>query len=867
MGSRLHRLLISTVVFAALAVSAAAQARGEADVAIQGYYFGGSGVRLQDVTGSAFSFRTFIPQFGLLKGSFQGYNRTGGVQLGDNYLEWQGAAWLGRRWTLTGGDYRLAINMVENPFNNIYFPELTVRGFKVEAARGKTRYRLFWGLETLQNGPRITLRSRVPQNVIGASAQRSFGERFQVAARLLHFSSSASAIEGHLELFPVSREFLSSSSLAVQASYSFSKTFKLFGEVSASKSDRLYQSDDTRQVPVSLFFGPSWETAKWTVRANYVYQGVSYFPALGYFVGDRRGPFGEIKYKPYKGLEVFGSASRYSNNLEQNHSVASYQSRAASAGASVALPWQVGASAQITQFNLTTQNPNLPAASNSDNRQWSFSLNRPFGGHRLRLSYRDLNLNSTAFKDRQTATEVEDSFRMKGFNLSSAARIQSAGITEHKTSWFFRETAQGSLGRFTLMAQAEFGRDLANQTVFATNAYKTMGLAISAPLTQKWNISVEAFRDSLATQLNPESAFVLGSSGIPLSSPLSALNHWNLFIRITRQIRWGGGMPAESMERLIAEQIPLVGDVEGFVEEILMDGKRPVAGIPVSLDDSKTVMTGEDGRFRLTEVPEGLHKVTVENELPAEFDPGPQPSRTLQVLPRRTARAELNVVRLLSFQGKVNGPKSNLENLLILLSPGDRYTTTDGDGAFAFYGLREGDYEVKFAEKSLPENGVLKTPASVPVSLRRGGKIEAVSFDFEIRVPEKPIRKILERHVTPDEVGARTQPTEAVPAPQVKDTPGRRTARQQPGRSRNAGSTAAPIAQIPAGVMTPRAIALAPRPPAILLSTVLLPPAPSLPATTYVTPSQSPTPPPPGAPLGDIARYFREVRASNEHQQ
>src|SRR5512141_258245 len=79
-GSRLPQLLLATVVFLALAVSAAAQVRGEADLAIQGYYLGGSGVRLQDVTGSAFTFRSFFPQFGLLRGSFQGYSRAGGFQ-------------------------------------------------------------------------------------------------------------------------------------------------------------------------------------------------------------------------------------------------------------------------------------------------------------------------------------------------------------------------------------------------------------------------------------------------------------------------------------------------------------------------------------------------------------------------------------------------------------------------------------------------------------------------------------------------------------------------------------------------------------------------------------------------------------------
>jgi hypothetical protein len=80
-----------------------AEERGEAEVALQGYYLGGNSQPLTDTSGLAFRFRYFLPNVGFLSGSFEGYGSQGKLETGDNFLELRGVPWAGRHWTFTGG--------------------------------------------------------------------------------------------------------------------------------------------------------------------------------------------------------------------------------------------------------------------------------------------------------------------------------------------------------------------------------------------------------------------------------------------------------------------------------------------------------------------------------------------------------------------------------------------------------------------------------------------------------------------------------------------------------------------------------------------------------------------------------------------
>jgi len=79
----------------------------------------------------------------------------------------------------------------------------------------------------------------------------------------------------------------------------------------------------------------------------------------------------------------------------------------------------------------------------------------------------------------------------------------------------------------------------------------------------------------------------------------------------------------------------------------------------------------------------------------------------------------------------------------------NRYTTPYADGTFAFYNLREGEYEVVFDEQTLPEEYLLASPARVRV-LASNANPPAPEITFELKlkpVQEKPVHEILQEQI------------------------------------------------------------------------------------------------------------------------
>jgi hypothetical protein len=447
---------------------------------------------------------------------------------------------------------------------------------------------------------------------------------------------------------------------------------------------------------------------------------------------------------------MFGSASRYSNNLEGRNDVPAFRSTGESAGLSLLLPARFSANGQLSLIDFSATGSQPEAANmGSQNRQVTASLSRPLRNHSIRIGWRDLRLVTSQRRERQRSAEIEDTAQWRRFVFGGGVRVQAAVGQERRNTLYFRGSAQVRFSRLTAYTNIESGSDLANRTVFATNTVNSTVFGVTAHLSSTWSLSAEGFRNRLTTELNPESIFVLANQGLFTTTALGGLNQWNMYFRVSKQLHWGGPIPDGGLDRYAAEQIPLVGGIEGIVWEETAEGRRPAEGVPVILDQGRTVQTDANGRYRLIEVPEGAHRVALAaRELPAEFNPGKVTEAGVHVEVNRITRADFDVVGLTALEGRVVAPKNvPLDSILIRLTPGGRYTTPDASGAFGFYNLPEGDYQVELDVASLPEHAVLLSAERVPVSVRRGAQPAAVEFKFEIRVPEKPVRKLFEQRI------------------------------------------------------------------------------------------------------------------------
>jgi hypothetical protein len=716
---------------------------GEAEIAFQGSYLGDGASRLTDVTGVAAKFRTFLPGLGLLTANAETYGGESRFRTGENYVDLNGAAWFGMRWRLTGGDFRVATSLLPFPFTNIFFPELSAEGFKVEAASAKRRYSLFYGVETLAAGPRIPFRIRVPQKALGGSFVETVGERLHVGARALYLSTSANSDSSYL--FAPGQESGTTASIAGDLLYKASENLQFFGEAAASYTGGSAALLRAPRGPFSFTAGPVWKSRTLTVKANYIHHSASYLPIAGYFLGDRSGPYIEVDAKPIHAIDLFGSASQYRNNLDNSPELPSFRSKGTSAGASVALPFRFTVSGQLSMIDFSVRQPG-EGFSSSRNQQLVATLGRPIQRHNVHFSYRDLNIISDGRDQRQRSAEIEDIVQFRRFSLGGAVRDQRLAAEESKDTLFIRGSAQVQFGRLSGYAYVEHGDDLANRTVFLTNTFNTTVLGGSLRIRKAWNLQAEASQNRLTTNLNPESVFLLQNQGAFVTTAVTGLNQWTAFFRLTKNIRWGRGLPGGDLDRYTAEQMPIVGTIEGTVNEQGLSGGGPAKGIPVVLEDGRLATTDESGVFVFPRVPEGRHRVSLAvNQLPADYDPGATLETTLEVKSRRVTNAKLTVIPLLSVSGRILAPEGiPLENVVVKLLPTNRYTTPEPEGRFAFYNVREGEYDLVLDPRSLPEFAVADR-ATIHITVARGTKPEEAIVRLSIERPEKPIRRSFEK--------------------------------------------------------------------------------------------------------------------------
>jgi len=598
------------LLLAVVTAPAAAEQQGRADVAVQGFYLGASSQPLLNLSGLNLNFHQFFPRHGMLRGNLEGYGRGGSFRRGDNYLEFIGLPFRGMRWSLTGGDFRVPMNLVDFPFQNIFYPEIGVRGVRLEASGRNHRYRFFHGQQTLMDGPRVNLRGSVPQRATGITIERRLHERLQLGVNLMRLTNGDIEDSSNHFLFPKQFQFPAVDRLSLVTLYTPTDHWSFYAEGAASRASR----DGGPAAPLSTLAGFAYVTPRLTARGNYSQLGAAYLPLAGFFLGDRRGPFGEARVRPLRKVELFSSAGKFENNLERRSGVPMMESESVSAGGTFALPMRFNFTGQLSTVRFQSVQPG-EGERQTRYRQRTAALGRPIGRHTLRLTGTALDADSAGLRQRHQSAELEDSFGWNRWMIGGALRWQNTSV-----GGVVRNSRRGAL-------------------------------------PHGWNLQAEAFRNVLLTSLNPENIFLLETRGLAPVMLLSSLNQWSLYLRLARQFDWGGPMPPLDTDSFGGQHLPLAGSLEGLVRERGEAGWQPVPGVAVSLNGQRKTYTDEYGRYRFPEVPEGRQFVMLSaEELPAEFDAGSAPAVAALVQPGKLTRLDFEVVRLLELEGRVEAP-------------------------------------------------------------------------------------------------------------------------------------------------------------------------------------------------------------------
>ena len=449
---------------------------GVADIATQGYYLGGGSQPLSALTGMSIAFREYLPALGYFTGAIEGYADSTRGRTGFNSVTLHDLRWKGRRWSITGGDSTFHTALMPGPFTNYSWPDIAIRGARVDMADGERQFSFFAGEETLQEGPRITFRITAPQTVEGAAVVQHVGSRLTIGARYLGLSSSESNIASNPVFFTEGSEFRRTDSLAVQASWSAGHGLSLFADNTLSHDVFSTITLFPNAVPFSGIYGAKWKTKRLAITANYGRLSRSALPVVGTYFGDRQGPYAEIQYKPFRTLELFGSALRAHNNLEADPNLPTVATQALTAGANMTLPGEVGVSAQYSKLALWQDNSQYDTSA-------QLSLNKTLRKHALLVTARELDLDIANARQHQKSAEIQDSVTFSVLTLGGAMRLQQQTSNgQAQNSLYARASGQLRLKHISVYGQFEAGNDLVNKTLFATNNAKTTVIGVEDPI-------------------------------------------------------------------------------------------------------------------------------------------------------------------------------------------------------------------------------------------------------------------------------------------------------------------------------------------------------------------------------------------------
>ena len=715
---------------------------GSLSVSYQSYYRQVNGSSSNQVQGTAFTLKHFFPKSGLLTLHMEPLVEHG-LGLGENYVQWKGLPWKGRHWDFSGGDFRKSTALVDVPFTNLSYPELYLRGAKATARTDRWNYSVFGGVQSLSQGTRVPFRVMAPQSALGLEASGSLPRDVQVGFRVLRLASSPDQIAGQKTFFPLNRQFVRSISLNSQVRIPLMSSLEWFTEAGFSNAEAL-SSTSVARSPLSYTLGPAWNTARFSLRANYTQQPSSYLPVLGYYMGDRKGPHveGLLHLGPFN---LSGSWLQSRNNLEHNPAAPDFFNQQTSGGFNVRLPLDFSLSGSISKIDLESQSPDLGIRFNK-NRQYQMMLSRPLYGHNLHTTIQQLDTQLSGSKQRLRFMEIEDNVSWKRLNVGGAVRWQSTNADSRKDSLFLRASLQVQLRKLNLYGYWEQGQDIANESLFATNLSSTSVVGLSWDSPRKTSLRFEAYRNHLTSEVNPESLFVLNSRGITPEGILHRTNDWSIYARISQEFDWGP-MPAFDSYGQIRQEAPLLGTLAGYVKLITMAGARGASHVWVITNTGQSVSTDAEGYFQFLEVPQGTWKVGLDmDRLPADLNPSGQQELSAQVFPDQLTRVELVVIPLQIVEGLLEDAGGNpaSEGIVVRLLPQNQLTTTDSAGRFGFYNLPEGDYMVEIVENSLPEKASLVGSSSIPVTVRYGIPSEPLRFHLQtVLSSPKPVRTVV----------------------------------------------------------------------------------------------------------------------------
>jgi hypothetical protein len=681
-----------------------------------------------------------LPNLGILSTSLSLVNDRANFHPGTGFIRWENLPSQETTSIVTAGAFMYQPQIFENRAGNVYVPSALMRGVESRWGAGRLAVNAFAGTYLVEQGSRLLYMKATSDRITGATATLAVSRALKFGFQAARTSSDLS--DGNV----IRSSYVPAASVQLRQAMEWkpSKWLTFNGEYGVAKA----QGKTAPSYHVAL----EHESSRLSVRTAYVRRSPKYLPfGLLSFSSDRQGPYAEARYRFTNWLDVSASATELRTNLEKRSDLPTAISRQYNGNMSIRLPGnlQLSMGRSVSRLKLSGNSVYSGHTMILD----SVTLTNAIGRWITRARLDEITMNSTA-KTRTRGLEIEETrIFQHGLSLSGQVRLQQSNETDKRALRVSTAIRGGySFGnRFSVNLQTDLGRDIRNETLFATTNLRTSTASLNVRLSASSDLRFEYYGTRMNYELNPESILASTLLGNSVSPVLGHSDRNVFFVQFQKTIRWGQAAANEfgSSSTGISIARPR-GWVTGrvFVDEnedgIWNEGEPGASKVTVVLNDLRQTVTDENGHYEFAEAPVGPGEVALKADtLSAVFTPVTL-QHPIDVPYKARTEANFVVTASSSIAGRIVEKKGDsltpVADAAIRLEPSGLYAYTDAAGRFSISNVPRGQYELSVVPETVEESfQVLSGPVEPLMIAQAGQQLKGIDFVLEPVMKPAPV--------------------------------------------------------------------------------------------------------------------------------
>ncbi|MDD5543222.1 MAG: LysM peptidoglycan-binding domain-containing protein [Acidobacteriia bacterium] len=725
----------------------------------------------------------YLPNWGVLKTSFDVVNSDNSVHAGRGMVELSDYRWRNVKFDFLVGDHPLNAYNLDFHLSSLFNPFANLRGAKITASTDRWSVTAFGGRVASLTGLFGESLQLTQQDMFGIRGQFQVSSKLKIGSSLIQTNNADQSLGRSV---PQSTSIASSDAI-----YQLTKNIQLLGQLSFSR----YSGDASLPQPQGLDFsylaGAKYKTVRGSAEVSWMRLSPDLFPLTNFNIGDREGFFSNVNYQISRKFAVYGSFNRYHNNLLDSRLTASLNIDTTFVGGRYQLFPQGTLNFRYGDSNAQSL-PGSPTTLLTHNRSWELDYSHSLGSWRLEARF-DQNRAADFSNglERNNTQRMELEIR-KSWKNGSTAYVTVGDLRESQTGKAqFKSSLTGNAGlswtvRPSLSLYAELNwqqpLEILRTSSFSTTSFNS-GVNWSLPAGIQLSVNGQYNRTTnMLSLLDSLTLTPANLTDVANTLLMQQFNRYQFQIRIFKTFKWGQRPPEFAPNSMGSAAMPRLprefGNIAGVVfNDLDGDGKLDekkdgVSGVVVSLDGREKMTTNAMGHYEFKNVPVGLHSVGLDMlSLPAVYDAGLHPKVRLNVSKRTTSEASFPLLQLGKISGKVvlidqaDAALGNTQhelpgaNIIIVLNETYKVTFTDEDGEFTFNNIPRGEYRVRIDPGTMPEFSKVATEPRLVVQLAPGEKKRGLKFVVELEprpnrrvlVATQTLPRLIKMDVTPDQ--------------------------------------------------------------------------------------------------------------------